>query len=94
MKGKLRPSQHYRLTLLARGPRPAKGDQEIPGLMRMGFVEPIGATSADGSREWAITSRSIKTVALPELSVTTEARRPREIHIKEFRWDPRVCIGC
>ena len=55
MKGKLRPSQHYRLTLLARGPRPAKGDQEIPGLMRMGFVEPIGATSADGSREWAIT---------------------------------------
>ncbi|MCJ2079038.1 hypothetical protein MKK68_25960 [Methylobacterium sp. E-016] len=56
MKGKLRPSQHYRLTLLARGPRRyAKGDQEIPGLMRMGFVEPIGATFADGSREWAIT---------------------------------------
>jgi hypothetical protein len=45
-----------RLTLLARGPRRyAKGDQEIPGLMKMGFVKPIEASSADGSREWAIT---------------------------------------
>ncbi|MCJ2041687.1 hypothetical protein MKK55_22420 [Methylobacterium sp. J-059] len=41
MKGKLRPSQHYRLMLLARRPcRYSKGDQEIPGLMKMGFVEP------------------------------------------------------
>ena len=55
-EGKLRPSLHQRLRLLAGGPRRyAKGDQEIPGLMRMGLVEPSGATSADGSREWAIT---------------------------------------
>lgn len=56
MKGKLRPSQHYRLTLLAGGPRRyAKGDQEIPRLMKMGLIEPTEISSADGSREWAIT---------------------------------------
>lgn len=56
MKGKLQPSQHYRLTLLARGPRRyAKGDQEIPGLMKMGLIEPTGAGWVDGSREWEIT---------------------------------------
>ncbi|TXN65134.1 hypothetical protein [Methylobacterium sp. WL6] len=60
MKGKLRPSQHYRLTLLARGPcRYAKGDQEIPGLTKMGFIEPIGASSVDGSRQWAITNAGL-----------------------------------
>ncbi|TXM94093.1 hypothetical protein [Methylobacterium sp. WL116] len=56
MKGKLRPSQHQRLRLLACRPRRyGKGDQEIPGLLKKGFIEPIGASSADGSREWAIT---------------------------------------
>ena len=56
MKGKLRPSQHQRLRLLAyRSRRYAKGDQDISGLLKMGLVEPAGATSADGSREWAIT---------------------------------------
>ncbi|TXN08263.1 hypothetical protein FV222_01120 [Methylobacterium sp. WL103] len=56
MKGKLRPSLHYRLMLPARGPRPyAEGFQDILRLMKMGLVEPIGAISAEGSREWAIT---------------------------------------
>jgi hypothetical protein len=55
-EGKLRPSLHQRLRLLAGGPRRyGEGGEEIPRLMRMGLVEPIGATSADGSREWAIT---------------------------------------
>lgn len=56
MKGKLRSSLHQRLRLLARGPRRyGEGDQEFPRLMKMGLVEPIGATSTDESREWAIT---------------------------------------
>ncbi|GJD44913.1 hypothetical protein AFCDBAGC_2782 [Methylobacterium cerastii] len=56
MEGKLRPSQHYRLMLLARGPRRyGEGDQEIPRLMKMGLVEPAGVMAADGSMEWAIT---------------------------------------
>ena len=56
MEGKLRPSQHYRLMVLARGPRRyVEGDQEIPRLMKMGLVEPAGVMAADGLREWAIT---------------------------------------
>jgi hypothetical protein len=56
MKGKLRPSLHQRLRLLADGPRRyGDGSEEIPRLMRMGLIEPTGVTFADGSREWAIT---------------------------------------
>ena len=56
MKGKLRPSLHYRLSLLSRGPRLyAETFRDILQLGEMGLAELTGATSTAGSREWAIT---------------------------------------
>ena len=57
LKGKLKPNPHQRLRLLAGGPRCyADGDRENLRLMKLGFIEPTGGTSADGAPEWAITA--------------------------------------
>ena len=56
MKGKLRPSLHYRLALLLRGLRfYAESFNDIQQLGRIDLAEPTGAVSAEGLHEWVIT---------------------------------------
>ncbi|TXN75976.1 hypothetical protein [Methylobacterium sp. WL8] len=56
MKGKLRPSLHYRLVLLTRERRfYAEGYRDILQLQKLGLVEPTGIASDNGSQEWQIT---------------------------------------
>ena len=64
-------------SILATGAISAEIDQT-------GSIQRSSVQEMPGAQGRSVTSRSIETVALPELSVTTEARRPREIHIKEF----------
>lgn len=72
------------VSMLATGAHSVEVDQtgsiQRPSFQGMARAQPASDTAAE--------------VSLPELSVATSARRQRQIHIKEYGWDPHVCIGC